>query len=199
MSKIKFTYILNGCVFKKSVKSKAEAAKTAFHLSQHGATDIKCAAYEKKDGKYGYYAFAASTTCRRCGRELTDPESIKRGIGPECIKKGDLHKGNGGKPSDAAAADLQTRSIPVTLQETIFNLTNPNRRTCRFCNTPLQARNLYYYPHAGGYLIPSLQIPKALEEGKAWVFIECFTCGHEWSLNHLGVYQIPLICNFPKK
>lgn len=25
--------------------------------------------------------------CGRCGRALTDPESIARGIGPECIKK----------------------------------------------------------------------------------------------------------------
>lgn len=25
--------------------------------------------------------------CGRCGRPLTDPESIARGIGPECIKK----------------------------------------------------------------------------------------------------------------
>jgi len=26
-------------------------------------------------------------TCGRCGRQLTDPESIVRGFGPECIKK----------------------------------------------------------------------------------------------------------------
>lgn len=26
-------------------------------------------------------------TCGRCNRPLTDPESISRGIGPECIKK----------------------------------------------------------------------------------------------------------------
>lgn len=27
-----------------------------------------------------------SLRCRRCGRELTHPESLDRGIGPECIK-----------------------------------------------------------------------------------------------------------------
>jgi len=32
-------------------------------------------------------------TCCRCGRLLTDPESIKRGIGPECIKYFEFKKG----------------------------------------------------------------------------------------------------------
>ena len=30
----------------------------------------------------------ASTTCLRCNRKLTTPQSIADGIGPECIKKG---------------------------------------------------------------------------------------------------------------
>lgn len=25
--------------------------------------------------------------CRRCGRGLTDPDSVKRGIGPDCDRK----------------------------------------------------------------------------------------------------------------
>jgi hypothetical protein len=36
--------------------------------------------------------------CRRCGRELTDPKSIKKGIGPECEKNEQLH----GKPIEPA-------------------------------------------------------------------------------------------------
>jgi hypothetical protein len=27
--------------------------------------------------------------CKRCGRLLTDPVSVERGVGPECIKKGE--------------------------------------------------------------------------------------------------------------
>lgn len=34
-----------------------------------------------------YAAEENKTTCIRCGRELTDPESVKLGIGPECAKK----------------------------------------------------------------------------------------------------------------
>lgn len=26
------------------------------------------------------------TACQRCGRGLTDPDSIRRGVGPECIQ-----------------------------------------------------------------------------------------------------------------
>lgn len=29
-------------------------------------------------------------TCNRCGKELTDPVSVRRGIGPECWKKRNL-------------------------------------------------------------------------------------------------------------
>ena len=28
--------------------------------------------------------------CARCGRRLTDPQSLERGIGPDCYGKGDL-------------------------------------------------------------------------------------------------------------
>lgn len=29
----------------------------------------------------------AEVRCRRCGRKLTDPESVARKIGPECVKR----------------------------------------------------------------------------------------------------------------
>lgn len=32
------------------------------------------------------YSILHAGKCCRCGRKLTDPESIKRGIGPECVK-----------------------------------------------------------------------------------------------------------------
>jgi hypothetical protein len=30
---------------------------------------------------------AKAGRCKRCGRLLTDPHSIERGVGPECVKK----------------------------------------------------------------------------------------------------------------
>lgn len=29
----------------------------------------------------------ANTTCTRCGRKLTDPRSVARGVGPKCAKR----------------------------------------------------------------------------------------------------------------
>jgi hypothetical protein len=42
--------------------------------------------YEKKPFPQGY-AIQHEGKCCRCGRMLTDNESIERGIGPECAKK----------------------------------------------------------------------------------------------------------------
>lgn len=43
------------------------------------------------------------SNCKICGRELTDPESIKRGIGPECAQK----IGNGKDKSDGADGGME--------------------------------------------------------------------------------------------
>lgn len=34
---------------------------------------------------------AGEQRCRECGRKMTDPESIARGIGPECFNRKDTH------------------------------------------------------------------------------------------------------------
>lgn len=36
-------------------------------------------------------SFYHNGRCARCGRELTDPESIERGMGPVCIARGAVH------------------------------------------------------------------------------------------------------------
>jgi hypothetical protein len=51
--------------------------------------------------------------CGRCGRELTDPESIERGIGPECMKKQTKSRSaRAAALADAAPAE-QAPSEPV--------------------------------------------------------------------------------------
>ena len=41
--------------------------------------------------KHGF-GYQVECTCRECGRELTDPDSIRSGIGPVCIKHLGLHQ-----------------------------------------------------------------------------------------------------------
>lgn len=40
-----------------------------------------------------------STFCRMCGRLLTDPESVKRGIGPDCLYKKNHPSSNVNSPT----------------------------------------------------------------------------------------------------
>jgi hypothetical protein len=42
---------------------------------------------ETRKPKNGRIVVEEQSTCGACGRELTDPESIRRGIGPECYGK----------------------------------------------------------------------------------------------------------------
>lgn len=52
-------------------------------LAGDGLTDQRRAVLEEKAG---IYRRALKGHCRRCGRTLTDPESIERGLGSECVK-----------------------------------------------------------------------------------------------------------------
>lgn len=36
--------------------------------------------------RYNGFEFRHKAYCQRCNRELTDPTSVQRGIGPECLK-----------------------------------------------------------------------------------------------------------------
>jgi hypothetical protein len=58
----------------------------------HPRKAAEAAAYWRRKGSTVHAArieadLAAQGYCRRCGVRLTDPESIARGIGPDCAKK----------------------------------------------------------------------------------------------------------------
>jgi len=57
-------------------------------------------------------------SCRRCGRDLTDPESAKKGIGPICESKGYIESAQGSifdaadLPFDQTTRDIVCRRNP---------------------------------------------------------------------------------------
>lgn len=49
---------------------------------------LRRAALSPQFAQMGYEGYASRTgRCARCGKRLTDPESVARGIGPECAKQ----------------------------------------------------------------------------------------------------------------
>ena len=51
--------------------------------------------YRRSERTWDKPRFDDVPRCRRCRRELTDPESIERGIGPECLEKYRAETGRG--------------------------------------------------------------------------------------------------------
>ncbi len=56
------------------------------------------------------YALAALIVCFHCRRELTDPESIARGVGPDCFAKYGLTRKKAEAPAENALAFPFARS-----------------------------------------------------------------------------------------
>lgn len=62
-----------------SVAHPSKLARQAAYWRAHGRLDVA----ERIEAE-----LVAAGRCRRCGRLLTDPESVSRGIGPDCESKG---------------------------------------------------------------------------------------------------------------
>jgi hypothetical protein len=56
-----------------------KTAAQAAYWRAHGRPDVA----ERLEAQ-----LAAASRCRRCGRSLTDPASVARGVGAECASKG---------------------------------------------------------------------------------------------------------------
>ena len=49
---------------------------------------------------------------------------------------------------------------------------------CKFCQGPLGG--IEYYENDGGWQLDE-------NTNKQWLFKTCLSCGHQWSLGHLGI------------
>lgn len=53
-------------------------------------------------------------------------------------------------------------------------------KKCRFCRTVLNHENINYYDHEAGWDVEGFK-------KKQWLYVPCHGCGHDWSLEKLGI------------
>lgn len=164
---MKYEIIFNG--IKRKCKNKVELINTAFFLHNN---DVEYSAkeYSNINGVYGWNNISTSDYCRRCGRKLSDPNSVKNGIGPECIKRISMYNNQDNKLSILDSG---------TSKDIIDSIPNNRKYNCQFCNGELN-HTIFYYEHKEGWFVKILG-------KKVWLWIECMNCGHQWSLEHLRV------------
>lgn len=68
-------------------KTAAQLARLKAHVDAARARGEEAGAFAARAEQLEV-ALAAAGRCRHCGRELTDPESVRRGIGSTCWAKG---------------------------------------------------------------------------------------------------------------
>jgi len=80
--RIKYKYLgMNGNPAERMITVKTRAEAIEFAYTNEKANPLL---YQRE--KRQWVEFHKTTYCRRCGRRLTNPESVMNGIGPECIK-----------------------------------------------------------------------------------------------------------------
>lgn len=114
--------------------------------------------------------------CRICGRPLTDPDSVKRRIGPVCWKKLQAEK----RKNDQIWKDAQERysGPPRDGEIDLFDISAQirDKEPACICGAVLDPGNLDHYgPHEGGDLVKGFL-------HKQWIFIHCDKCGYDMAL-----------------
>jgi len=100
----------------------------------------------------------SETHCNKCGRPLSDPESIQRGFGPTCWAKITAHR------------DPLTGEFPLA-EEALRN-TDPEKAKC-ICGHDLRNEAVRGYEHDAGW---------QTDHGKQWLFVKCPMCGYDMAL-----------------
>lgn len=152
----------------KKVKTKAEIALVGQYF-KHNNVNHRAEEYTKnEEGRYGWKEFEASNFCRVCGRALTDPTSVSRGIGPICYGKYNVN-------GMAQKVDTETQILDASIAKRFLEFMH--QVNCRTCGGTLGSI-VYYYEHSEGVYIEEL-------DKKVWVWVECNKCQHQWSIYKL--------------
>ncbi|HEY0088422.1 MAG TPA: DUF6011 domain-containing protein [Candidatus Lokiarchaeia archaeon] len=174
MSRYKISFNKNNQKITKNIPTKAEIASIGQNFDKNNIQyEAKEYSKDKETNRFGWKSFKPSSFCQICGRHLTDPKSINRGIGPECFKKNRLN-------SEFPETDTTTKILNgLTAKKILESISEDKRNKCRFCDGELDDI-VRYYEHNEGWYVSELN-------NKVWLWIECIKCGHQWSLMHLGV------------
>ncbi len=106
--------------------------------------------------------------CSICHRELTDPRSIEREIGPVCyaaVKR--LEKRQERLPDEISLTAEMGPEISGLLERT------GGRSFGCFCGNEVSAAEWHGYPHADGLQDSSWK--------RWWAFVVCGKCKYQWS------------------
>lgn len=118
--------------------------------------------------------------CEICGRKLTNPISIARGIGPICWGKVFLHpllritefldQGPRTNNDNYPTLDSYLRAI--------------TRWNCPGCGTDLHDAEIHHHKHEDGWSLHGFH-------EKQWIYLLCPNCKINFALWKLGVSQTP--------
>lgn len=115
----------------------------------------------------------ASTYCQICGRELTDPESVRYGIGPVCRSRQCKNDRIWRACQDKGAHNEELYIEGIDIQELARKIYE-KKPSCS-CGKTLESYNLEHYLHEGGEQVKGYEKPQ-------WLYIHCDNCGYDMAL-----------------
>ena len=128
--------------------------------------------------------------CNICGRELTNPISMSRGIGPICFAKENMQF----MINLTAILDQGPENNGEDQYPTLADYEKYIKQwECRNCLSSLKGETIEHYKHENGY-------PLHYFHEKQWLYLKCRKCGTCWSLWKLGVpadITNGIVCNKP--
>ena len=106
-----------------------------------------------------------SSFCRRCTRHLTNPTSIKHGMGPVCYTKrmdGDLRQAKQIGPRTITSKDLAKKVYQAIyrLIHAMDETVHPARWKCPVCGATIQEMPLESTDHDAGLVLPGFGKPQ---------------------------------------
>lgn len=115
-------------------------------------------------------------TCKRCGRPIDGHESIQRGYGSTCWRKIKKQTRQNEQLLSEGPRTIADQVLAAQTIRAIRALLADCERTECTCHhhVPTRDMDIRSYDHPCGYHLPGFENPQ-------WVYLECPSCGYQWS------------------